>query len=140
MCMEKGDELQAEIDKQFSVWTDVINEKSEYLYKLFMSDDEPKQPGEMFDEAFLQRIRDEYDELKDAGMLTLVDPMVKQFEIIEMCPDDVKAKQSMLESLEDILEDGLSYKEWLRARANKLCEVETYSMIEDMNMADSESA
>ena len=138
--MEKGDELQAEIDKQFSVWTDVINEKSEYLYKLFMSDDEPKQPGEMFDEAFLQRIRDEYDELKDAGMLTLVDPMVKQFEIIEMCPDDVKAKQSMLESLEDILEDGLSYKEWLRARANKLCEVETYSMIEDMNMADSESA
>ena len=138
--MEKGDELQAEIDKQFSVWTDVINEKSEYLYKLFMSDDEPKQPGEMFDEAFLQRIRDEYDALRDAGMLTLVDPMVKQFEIIEMCPDDVKAKQSMLESLEDILEDGLSYKEWLRARANKLCEVETYSMIEDMNMADSESA
>ena len=67
--MKKGERLQAEIDKQFSVWTDVINQKSEYLYKLFMSPDEPKMAGEMFDESFLQRLRDEYDALKDAGSI-----------------------------------------------------------------------
>ena len=66
--------------------------------------------------------------------------MVEIEPIVDMCPDEVKAQQSMLKSLEDILEDGISYKEWLRARANKLCEVETYTKIEDDKKADSESS
>ena len=137
--MKKGEELQTEIDKQFTVWTDVINTKSAMLFKLY-GDSEAASVGGMFDDNFLQTIRDEYDALKDAGSITLVDPMVTIVEVMESCPDEVKAQQSMLKSLEDILEDGISYSEWLAAKADNLCEVDTFNDIVAGKEADSAAA
>ena len=46
----------------------------------------------------------------------------------------------MLESLEAILEDGISYSEWLTCKAERLCDVDTYTAIEADKAADSEAS
>ena len=48
----------------------------------------------------------------------------------------------MLESLEDILADGLTYSSWLTCKADRLCDVEKYTAIENdpQVIADSEAS
>ena len=87
-----GEDLQAEIDKQFSVWSEVLNTKSAKLYQLFLDPEVPKEDGEKFDTAFLERIRAEYDALKDAGEITLMDPMINIIEVMDNCSPEVKAQ------------------------------------------------
>lgn len=91
--MEMEDELKDLINENFSKWTDCINEKSAILGQMYA--DEAEDGEEFLD--FLNRVRAEYDEMKDNGEIHIIDPMIEIPAVMDTCPDDTKAQQSVAE-------------------------------------------
>ena len=86
-CMEDKVSLEAVINDNFSTWSMCINEKSRLLTEAF-NDDELREDGEDFG-TFLNRIRAQYDELKDDGLVYIVDPEIELADVNPGCPQDV---------------------------------------------------
>ena len=79
--------LEAIVNDNFSVWSECINKKSEVLTQMF-NDPEFVEEGEEFLD-FLNRIRAQYDALKDDDLVFIIDTGIVLPEIDDACPEDV---------------------------------------------------
>ena len=80
-------------------------------------------PGEDF-KTFLDRVRGTFDEQKDDDMVFIVSPALTINPVSDACPEDVHDQYSVAKAFETILEDCLTYTEWLKARVGGFCEVQ----------------
>ena len=116
--------LEAIVNDNFSVWSECINRKSEILTMMFNDPEFREEDEEFLD--FLNRIRAQYDELKDDDLVFIVDTGIVLPEINDACPEDVHDQLWMADQFKEILEDSLSYKEWLKAIGLGFCDVEEF--------------
>ena len=116
--------LEAIVNDNFSVWSECINKKSEVLTQMF-NDPEFVEEGEEFLD-FLNRIRAQYDALKDDDLVFIIDTGIVLPEISDACPEDVHDQLWMADQFKEILEDSLSYKEWLKAIGGGYCDTERF--------------
>ena len=121
--------LEAIVNDNFSVWSECINRKSEILTMMFNDPEFREEDEEFLD--FLNRIRAQYDELKDDDLVFIVDTGIVLPEINDACPEDVHDQLWMADQFKEILEDSLSYKEWLKAIGLGFCDVEEFQELED---------
>ena len=123
-CQEDKATLDAIINDNFSTWSACINKKSEVLTEMF-NNPEFRMEDEEFLE-FLNRIRAQYDALKDDELIYIIDPEINLPDVDEACPEEVHDQLWVADHFREILEDSLSYKEWLKAIGGGYCDVEKF--------------
>jgi hypothetical protein len=123
-CQESKKTLEDLVAAEFSQWTECIGAKSKILYEMYEADGN----GDDF-KMFIEMIRMEYDRLKDEGKIVIITPDLTIDPVLEQCPEDVHDQLSIAEQFKGILEDCLSYKEWLLAQQGGMCDLEQFESV-----------
>ena len=141
-CNEWKDDLVDVIADDFSKWTAGVNEKSHVLTHMYDDWDEvdPNTGDKPDFMTFLTATRAEYDTLKDAGGVLIIDPQLEIPAILDACPQEVHDQLSVAESFQDILEDCYSYLEWLKAQSGGYCELPQFTEIAVAHAAEATDA
>lgn len=129
-CTQTKEDLSMLIMEDFSKWTTCVNDKSALLQTMWGND-----PDVTFLD-FLADTRQQFEDLKDADMVQIIDPELEIPAVLTQCPDDVQEQLGVAESFVDILEDCGTYLAWLQAQAGGFCEVPQFEAV----ATDNESA
>ena len=131
LCDGKLEEIEDLVANNFGRWTQGMSDKVDILADLHA---EQGLPGESFSD-FLYRIRAEYDGHKADDAIAVMDPNFDVPEVDDLCPQEVLGAHAAAEAFRGVLEDCLSYTEWLRAQAAGYCEVQRFQLWEAANQA-----